>query len=146
MLPKADLRESRIVRILAQQHSGIDDQFGPDQVFRRIQQFGPCRQIPNPSEEEMRRRAVFEDAASDVGGPGGAARSGRSHTVIFFVRRGTSSPGSYARTTTVRATEPTELYSLCQADFQALLAAEPAVREAVNETVAARRAALAAAS
>src|SRR5439155_26375178 len=50
------------------------------------------------------------------------------------------------RTTTVRATEPTELYSLCQTEFQALLAADPAVREAVRETVTARRAALAAAS
>jgi ATP-binding cassette subfamily B protein len=50
------------------------------------------------------------------------------------------------RTTTVRTTEPTELYSLSRTDFQALLEGEPAVREAVYETVAARRAALAAAS
>jgi hypothetical protein len=41
-----------------------------------------------------------EDAANG-GGQGGAARSGRSH-VVFFVRRGSSSPRSYARTTTVR--------------------------------------------
>jgi len=50
------------------------------------------------------------------------------------------------RATTVRTTEPTELYSLSQTDFQALLSGEPAVREAVHETVTARRAALEAAS
>lgn len=53
--------------------------------------------------------------------------------------------GGY-RTSTVRTSEPTELYSLSQADFLNLLEREPAIREAVSNTVAARRSALAAAS
>ncbi len=48
-----------------------------------------------------------------------------------------------ARTATVRTTMPTELYSLSQWDFTALLDREPAVRRAVEETVGMRRAALA---
>lgn len=46
------------------------------------------------------------------------------------------------RVATVRATVPTELYALAKGDFNTLLEREPAVREAVTRTVAARRAAL----
>jgi ATP-binding cassette subfamily B protein len=49
------------------------------------------------------------------------------------------------RTATVRATAPTQLYSIGQADFQALLQREPGIRQTIQETVAGRRAALAAA-
>ena len=48
------------------------------------------------------------------------------------------------RTSTVRTTEPSELFSLSQADFLDLLEREPAIRDAVSETVASRRSALAA--
>ena len=41
-----------------------------------------------------------EDAAN--GGQGGTTRSGRTYGYVVIVRRGTSSPTSYARTTTVR--------------------------------------------
>src|SRR5262249_11712497 len=50
------------------------------------------------------------------------------------------------RIATVRTPQPTEFYSLSQADFRALLDREPAIREAVTQTVAGRRAALATAT
>ncbi|HMA34190.1 MAG TPA: ABC transporter transmembrane domain-containing protein [Chloroflexia bacterium] len=50
------------------------------------------------------------------------------------------------RSATVRTTQPTEFYSLAQADFAALLAQEPALGQAVAATVAGRRAALLAAA
>jgi ATP-binding cassette, subfamily B, bacterial len=46
------------------------------------------------------------------------------------------------RSATVRTTEPTELYSLAQAEFTNLVEHEPAVREALGETLAKRHAAL----
>ena len=48
-----------------------------------------------------------------------------------------------ARTATVRTTMPTELYSLSRSDFLSLLEHDRDVREAVEETIAARRRALA---
>ena len=50
------------------------------------------------------------------------------------------------RTATVRTTQPTEFYSLAQADFSALLDREADLRAAVTATVAGRRTALAAAT
>jgi ATP-binding cassette subfamily B protein len=50
------------------------------------------------------------------------------------------------RTATVRTTMPTELYSLSHWDFSALLQRDPAVRAAISETIANRRAALSAAT
>jgi CRP-like cAMP-binding protein len=47
------------------------------------------------------------------------------------------------RAATVRTTMPTELYSLARADFLALLDHDAGVAEAVRETIAARRQALA---
>ncbi|MDQ2686666.1 MAG: ATP-binding cassette domain-containing protein, partial [Armatimonadota bacterium] len=46
------------------------------------------------------------------------------------------------RTATVRATAPTELYSLAQADFRALLETHPALKDAVTQTMKNRRVAL----
>jgi CRP-like cAMP-binding protein len=43
----------------------------------------------------------------------------------------------------VRTTMPTELYTLSRADFVALLEHDPDLRRAVDETIAARRRALA---
>jgi CRP-like cAMP-binding protein len=48
------------------------------------------------------------------------------------------------RAATVRTTTPTHLYSLARPDFEALLAREPAIRHAVEEAIAARRASLSA--
>jgi len=48
------------------------------------------------------------------------------------------------RTATVRTTEPTELYSLAQADLKRLMEREPAVQAALGESLAKRHAALAA--
>lgn len=47
------------------------------------------------------------------------------------------------RSATVRTTVPTELYSLAQTDFASLLEQEPAVRQAISQTVSGRRTALA---
>jgi CRP-like cAMP-binding protein len=47
------------------------------------------------------------------------------------------------RGATVRTTMPTELYSLARADFLALLDHDTGVAQAVRETIAARRQALA---
>jgi ATP-binding cassette, subfamily B, bacterial len=49
------------------------------------------------------------------------------------------------RSATVRTTEPTELYSLAQADLLLLIEREPAVRAALSETLARRKGALEAA-
>jgi CRP-like cAMP-binding protein len=47
-----------------------------------------------------------------------------------------------ARTATVRAVIPTEVYSLARADFLTLLDQEPGIQEVLAETVARRRVAL----
>ena len=77
-----------------------------------------------------------------VGADGSERRVNLLHAGEFFGEMALLS--GEPRSATVRTTTPTELYSLDQEGFRALLEREPAVREAVTTTMAERRTALSA--
>ena len=104
---------------------------------------------------QMERYAAGDDIVRQ-GEPGDKLyiiNHGQADVVVDTRRVNTLNAGDYfgemallvgePRSATVRATMSTEVYSLAQTDFESLLTSVPALRQAVSETVTARRTAVA---
>jgi ATP-binding cassette subfamily B protein len=124
-------------------------QLSPDELTvvagqLRPERYGPGQDVVRQGERGDRMYLIHDGEVDVIVSDGRERRVATLSKGDFFGELALLSPKP--RDATVRTATAAELYSLAQADFQALLEGNPEVKEAVSKTVGARASALAAAS